>query len=453
MGEMMRKEDQWAAAASESKVHRGSPLAMTQDGPGRPWVMCFGRLLLLFALMCPAISMAQAVSLAGERSPGVDSVSETPAADPPSYGDARVPVSESASGVAAGMPAADTKAAMRTFVDGIAFNILFVLAVGIFALSSILVAVELGYDFWGRLVFGFMASLGGGTIRDLLIAGDRIPFAYTRDPTFMVEILAITAVVSVLSATHAGFHQSPGFQQAKKYAEIIGFTLLATTGACETAASRLEWYWVPLCAALTCAGGGALRDIAAQRPPNTFRGVIVEEIAVMGGLCLVAGLYLVRRFPESGISIHVSIIIAAAVMAISRFVVVQFDLRYPTALLFKATRRQSTERPLDSALGPIPQQLRSIVTTQGRQWSVPHAMLLNAVKAVDESLSILATAGRGLPTHLHLEYDETIFKIVLSHAGSKIDTAVTTAVDPLHAIEDQQVEQWLLQTALQLTLQ
>jgi|GEM_PF-1246694 len=422
---------------------------MRTEHQGAMWI---AELLLLLVLVSPGASEAQSASAVRPSSPTTVSVGNRVAANTIGSSDTRGAVSQSpADGVTA--PQVDRKADMRAFVGSFAFKVFFALAVAIFALSSILVAVELGYDFWGRLVFGFMASLGGGTIRDLLIAGDRLPFAYTRDPTFMIEILSITAVVSALSATHAGFHQSQGFQRVKKYAEIVGFTGLATTGACVAAASRLDWYWVPLCAALTCAGGGALRDIAAHRPPNTFRGVIVEEIAMMGGLCLVGGVYLIHRFPESGLSIHAPIIVTAVVMAVTRFIVVTLDIRYPKALLFKATRRQSAEIPLDPALGSVPQQLRSIVTTQSRQWSVPHEMLLNAVKAVDESLSILATAGRGLPTHLHLEFDETTLKIVLSHAGVKIDTAVTSEADPLHAIEEQHVEQWLLQSALQLTLQ
>ena len=349
--------------------------------------------------------------------------------------------------------AVDSKNQVREFVRGDAFNMLFGIAVALCALSSILVAVELGYDFWGRLVFGFTASLGGGTIRDLLIGGDRLPFVYTRDPTFMSEILIITAVVSVLSATRAGFHQSRGFQAVKRYTDIIGFTLLATTGACVAVASRLEWFWVPLCAALTCAGGGALRDLAAHRYPNTFRGVIFEEIAMAGGLVLVAGLYFAHRFSNDSVPVDVPITVAGAFIAITRLIVVKKDIRYPTKLLFKARRLDSAEVPIDPTLGPVPQQLRLVVTTQSRQWQVPHDMLLNAVKAIDEALAILTAAGRGLPTHLHLEYDETILKVVLAHPGAPIDTAVANTIDPLSAIDQAHVDQWFVNSAIQLALE
>ena len=42
---------------------------------------------------------------------------------------------------------------------------LVILAVGIYALNAILIAVEAGYDLWGRFALGCLQGLGGGTIR------------------------------------------------------------------------------------------------------------------------------------------------------------------------------------------------------------------------------------------------------------------------------------------------
>jgi uncharacterized membrane protein YeiH len=39
------------------------------------------------------------------------------------------------------------------------------------------------------------------------------------------------------------------------------------------------WFWIPICAAATCAGGGLLLGICTGREPRTFTGEIYEELA------------------------------------------------------------------------------------------------------------------------------------------------------------------------------
>ena len=53
------------------------------------------------------------------------------------------------------------------------FHAVVVLAVAIYALNATLIAVESGYDLWGRFVLGCLQGLGGGAIRDVLIGGNR----------------------------------------------------------------------------------------------------------------------------------------------------------------------------------------------------------------------------------------------------------------------------------------
>jgi len=64
---------------------------------------------------------------------------------------------------------------------------------------------------------------------------------------------------------------------------------LAITGAVFAINANMPWFWAPICAALSCAGGGMLKDIVINKEPVTFRGTINEEVAVVGALILVGG--------------------------------------------------------------------------------------------------------------------------------------------------------------------
>ncbi len=61
-------------------------------------------------------------------------------------------------------------------------------------------------------------------------------------------------------------------------------------------------------AAVTCAGGGVIMDVVSGREPRTFRGVMYEEIAIFGGLVLMALLYLAQFANNVELFIQVAII-------------------------------------------------------------------------------------------------------------------------------------------------
>jgi len=66
------------------------------------------------------------------------------------------------------------------------------LGVAVFAPSVALAAGRKSLDFLGVLVIAGVTAIGGGTIRDLLL--DRHPVFWIADPTYLVVILAATAM-------------------------------------------------------------------------------------------------------------------------------------------------------------------------------------------------------------------------------------------------------------------
>lgn len=214
-----------------------------------------------------------------------------------------------------------------------AFQMLMLFGMLTFALSGVLEAINRSYDIWGRLVLAFLGGLGGGTLRDLLIAGDRWPPEYITNLVPATGILLIVIAASIVTAFYRDVHKTEAFKVVKTYADIIGFSVLAIAGASFSIASGLPWFWAPICAALSCAGGGFLRDIVVNQEPSTFKGVFYEEVAILGALVFAVGLMIANQFEHSQTPVMIAIVLSILFIAICRIAIYRFNLHYPRWLV------------------------------------------------------------------------------------------------------------------------
>jgi NitT/TauT family transport system substrate-binding protein len=209
------------------------------------------------------------------------------------------------------------------------FKLLIYLSAFTFALSGTLEGINRNYDLWGRLILALLSGLGGGTLRDIVIGGERLNFFYVKDIVFPTGILLIVLTVSIIGMRYHGFHHSDLFKDVKKYTDIIGFAGLATLGAMLALAAGMPWFWAPICGALSCAGGGMLRDVLVNQEPHTFKGVIYEEAAVMGGLVLTAGLFISNYFESSSIPVLLTVIFTFFFLISLRLIIYKYNITYP----------------------------------------------------------------------------------------------------------------------------
>lgn len=227
-------------------------------------------------------------------------------------------------------------ASTKYYVEHISHLFLFKMLVyfGVFtyALSGVLEAINRNYDLWGRLILAFLSGIGGGTIRDLIIGGDRLPFYYVKDFTYPLGIFLVVFFSSIVVGFYPSAYKSETFKKVKKYSDVFGFSALAVSGAVYSISSDLPWFWAPALAAITCAGGGVLRDIVVNQEPMTFKGVIYEEAAIIGGLFIVAGLIISNNYEHSPITVYLTIFSGMALIVFLRLIVYHFGLRYPKSL-------------------------------------------------------------------------------------------------------------------------
>lgn len=192
-----------------------------------------------------------------------------------------------------------------------------------FALAGFMHARRRHYDIWGAFILTLLPAAGGGILRDLLVGGDRHPPFIFKDPAYIFVILSALAFgVLVTAFTHRSFVDSKAFERALTIFDTAGLATFTVVGAQVALIAELHWIWVPICAALTCAGGGMLLDIVTGREPRTFLGEPYEEIAVAGGLILYAGLQLADRFEHTNGIVFASIAVAMTFVFTTRTLVV-----------------------------------------------------------------------------------------------------------------------------------
>jgi uncharacterized membrane protein YeiH len=145
-----------------------------------------------------------------------------------------------------------------------------------FAISGTFAAIQKRLDPFGVLIIAFVTSIGGGTVRDMLL-GDT-PVAWMRDVNYCLLIL----VTSALSLFYKA--QIKKFKVTLFLFDSLGLGLFTVVGVQKGISFGLE---PGICIALgTITGcfGGIIRDTLLNTIPLIFRKEIYATACILGGL-------------------------------------------------------------------------------------------------------------------------------------------------------------------------
>ncbi len=211
-----------------------------------------------------------------------------------------------------------------------AFYLLDLLGTLAFGLAGFARASERQYDIWGAIILTALPAVGGGSLRDILVGGDRqTPFIFS-DPNYLYIVFGIVAVGSLWD--RIGPTGKPLIDRNSSLflaIDTVGLAAFSIVGAKVAIVAQLDWFWIPMMAAISCAGGGVMMDIVSGREPRTFRGVMYEEIAILGGLVLLALLYLAQYASNVELFIQAAIVQTFILVYALRIVSVQMDWTAP----------------------------------------------------------------------------------------------------------------------------
>jgi len=184
----------------------------------------------------------------------------------------------------------------------------------VFAISGALVGIKKRLDLFGVLIVAFITAVGGGTIRDMLLA-DRDVF-WLLDTTVIYAILA-GALIAMFFKTKLHFFNKPIF-----FYDAVGLGIFTITGVQIGIDANLAPLISILLGTLTGVFGGVIRDIIVNEIPVIFKKEIYATTSIAGG-----GLYLV--LVHFNVNTPYLQIIPIVLIIITRIIAVTYKISLP----------------------------------------------------------------------------------------------------------------------------
>src|SRR5438874_850103 len=195
-------------------------------------------------------------------------------------------------------------------------------AVSVCAVSGALAAARKKMDVFGLIVTAIVSSIGGGTVRDLLL--DHRPVFWIANTTF----LWFPAVVAVATAAYARVWHVPTYSLT--LADALGLALFTISGAKLAMNDGCAFLIVVLMGATTGVAGGAIRDVLCGEIPRIFKGEIYATVSLLGAAVFVA-------MQGTGVNTVVSALVSVAIMVGLRVAAIHWNVRLqPHAMYQKA---------------------------------------------------------------------------------------------------------------------
>lgn len=207
-------------------------------------------------------------------------------------------------------------------------HVLDLLGVAVFAISGALAAGRKRLDLLGVLVLGLVTAVGGGTIRDVLLA--RHPISWLADPSYLVVI-----TLSALGTVAYGRRWRPP-ESALLVADALGLALFSVAGAQIAERAGLPALSCILLGTMTGAAGGVVRDVLTTEIPLVLRrGDLYASAAIAG----TASYFLLEM---AGVSRSVASISGMLIVAAVRFAAIWWQLRLPVFQVRGTTAEHET---------------------------------------------------------------------------------------------------------------
>lgn len=198
------------------------------------------------------------------------------------------------------------------------FLVVAVIGTVAFALSGVLAAAEAGLDWLGAAVLAVVVSIGGGTLRDILIGN--LPVTWVRDEWPI--IVALVTVVAGLGVLRLPFHVDPRNQLWYLACDAVGLGAFVVLGATIALDRGTSSFIAVFMGVVTGVGGGILRDVLAGKTPIVFVGQVYAIAGLVGAIVHVA-------LWDSRQAESVRVWIPVAIVVVLRALAIRFDLHLP----------------------------------------------------------------------------------------------------------------------------
>jgi uncharacterized membrane protein YeiH len=191
-------------------------------------------------------------------------------------------------------------------------HVLDLLSVFVFALVGARVAADRGLDYGGIALVAIVASVSGGTLRNIFLGLKPI---LITDPWVIGSVIGAVAItLSVRRITKIG--------KTLLIMDTLGLAIATASGVQLAHNLNSPWFATIILGVITAVTGGLLRDVLCQLEPVLLHRETIATSSLCGSSAFVALV---------GFNVEVSIatIIGGVVVALVRALSIQFDLNLP----------------------------------------------------------------------------------------------------------------------------
>ena len=191
-------------------------------------------------------------------------------------------------------------------------HILDLLSVFVFALVGARVAADRGLDYGGIALVAIVASVSGGTLRNIFLGLKPI---LITDPWVIGSVIGAVAItLSVRRVTRIG--------KTLLIMDTFGLAIATASGVQLAHNLNSPWYATIILGVITAVTGGLLRDVLCQLEPVLLHRETIGTSSLFGAIAFVALI-------EFSVQDSIATIIGGVVVVLVRIVSIQFDLNLP----------------------------------------------------------------------------------------------------------------------------
>ena len=191
-------------------------------------------------------------------------------------------------------------------------HVLDLLSVFVFALVGARVAADRGLDYGGIALVAIVASVSGGTLRNIFLGLKPI---LITDPWVIGSVIGAVAItLSVRRVTKIG--------KTLLIMDTLGLAIATASGVQLAHNLNCPWYATIILGVITAVTGGLLRDVLCQLEPVLLHRETIATSSLCGSIAFVCLIAL-------NVEVSIATIIGGVVVALVRTLSIQFDLNLP----------------------------------------------------------------------------------------------------------------------------
>ncbi len=182
----------------------------------------------------------------------------------------------------------------------------------VFALVGARIAADKGLDYGGIAFIAAVASISGGTLRNLFLG---------LKPVWITDYWIIIAVLAAVIITLV-FRRVTRIGKTLLVMDTIGLAIATISGAHLALEQSTNWLTAVLLGVITAVTGGLLRDVLCQVEPVLLHRETIGTSSLMGAIVFVS-------LHQLEISQNMAAVIGALVVSATRIISIYFDLHLP----------------------------------------------------------------------------------------------------------------------------